>query len=141
MGNQRWSRLIGQGNKDARGDEGNSASPSPITDGVHVWAFIGTGKLVCYTVGGALVWEADLQQRYGKFDIAFGMSATPVLHQNRLFVQLIHGDGKPETQEAMVVAVDALTRGTAVGYRAGYRGFARERAFRTLRQSCTTLMG
>ena len=108
-GKQRWSRLIGQGNKDARGDEGNSASPSPITDGVHVWAFIGTGKLVCYTVGGALVWEADLQQRYGKFDIAFGMSATPVLHQNRLFVQLIHGDGKPETQEAMVVAVDAST--------------------------------
>jgi outer membrane protein assembly factor BamB len=108
-GKQRWSRLIGQGNKDARGDEGNSASPSPITDGVHVWAFIGTGKLVCYTVGGALVWEADLQERYGKFDIAFGMSATPVLHQGRLFVQLIHGDGKPETQEAMVVAVDAST--------------------------------
>ena len=60
-------------------------------------------------MGGALVWEADLQQRYGKFDIAFGMSATPVLHQNRLFVQLIHGDGKPETQEAVVVAVDAST--------------------------------
>lgn len=108
-GKQRWSRLIGQGNKNARGDEGNSASPSPITDGVHVWAFIGTGKLVCYTVGGDLVWEADLQQRYGKFDIAFGMSATPVLFQNRLFVQLIHGDGKPETQEAMVVAVGAST--------------------------------
>lgn len=108
-GKQRWSRLIGKGNKDARGDEGNSASPSPITDGTHVWAFIGTGKLVCYTVGGRLAWEADLQQRYGKFDIAFGMSATPVLHQNRLFVQLIHGDGKPETQEAIVVAVDAST--------------------------------
>ncbi|MGB1817976.1 MAG: pyrrolo-quinoline quinone, partial [Rubripirellula sp.] len=102
-GKERWSRLIGKGNKDARGDEGNSASPSPITDGVHVWAFIGTGKLVCYTIDGTLVWEADLQQRYGKFDIAFGMSATPVLHDNRLFVQLIHGDGKPETQEAIVV--------------------------------------
>ena len=108
-GKQRWSRLIGQGNKAARGDEGNSASPSPITDGVHVWAFIGTGKLVCYTVDGSLVWDADLQERYGKFDIAFGMSATPVLHQGRLFVQLIHGDGKPDTQEAMVVAVDAST--------------------------------
>ena len=37
------------------------------------------------------------------------MSATPVLFQGRLFVQLIHGDGKAETQEAMVVAVDSLT--------------------------------
>ena len=26
-GKQRWSRLVGQGNKDARGDEGNSAKP------------------------------------------------------------------------------------------------------------------
>lgn len=110
-GKQQWRQLIGQGNKEARGDEGNSASPSPITDGVHVWAFIGTGKLVCYTVDGTLVWQADLQERYGKFDIAFGMSATPVLFQGRLYVQLIHGDGKAETQEAMVVAVDALTGG------------------------------
>lgn len=108
-GKQRWSRLIGKGNKEARGDEGNSASPSPITDGVHVWAFIGTGKLVCYTIKGNLVWEADLKERYGKFDIAFGMSATPVLHENRLFVQLIHGDGKPETQEAVVVALNSMT--------------------------------
>ena len=108
-GKQQWSRVIGKGNQKARGDEGNSASPSPITDGVHVWAFIGTGKLVCYTVDGELAWSADLQQRYGKFNIAFGMSATPVLHENRLFVQLIHGDGKAETQEAMVVAVDATT--------------------------------
>ena len=30
-GKEQWRREIGKGNKDARGDEGNSASPSPIT--------------------------------------------------------------------------------------------------------------
>ncbi len=108
-GKQQWEQVIGQGNKAARGDEGNSASASPMTDGKHVWAFIGTGQLACFTVSGQPVWSANLQDRYGKFKIAFGMSATPVLHDGRLFVQLIHGDGKASTQEAVVVGMDATT--------------------------------
>ena len=108
-GKEQWRHEIGKGNKDVRGDEGNSASPSPITDGKHVWSFMATGDLACFTVSGDLVWKANLQDRYGKFKIAFGMSATPVLHDGRLFVQLIHGDGKAETQEALVAALDAAT--------------------------------
>ena len=108
-GKERWRREVGKGNKEARGDEGNSASPSPITDGIHVWSFMGTGDLACFTVSGEPVWHVDLQQRYGAFNIQFGMSATPVLHDGRLFVQLIHGDGKPTTQEAIVAAMDAAT--------------------------------
>lgn len=106
-GKEQWRREVGRGNKNARGDEGNSASPSPITDGKHVWSFMGTGHLACFTVAGEPVWQVNLQERYGEFDIAFGMSATPVLHDGRLFAQLIHGDGKPSTQEAIVVAMDA----------------------------------
>ena len=108
-GKEQWRQEVGKGNKNARGDEGNSASPSPITDGKHVWSFMGTGHLACFTVNGDPVWNVDLQERYGAFDIAFGMSATPVLHEGRLFAQLIHGDGKPSTQEAIVVAMDAGT--------------------------------
>ncbi|MEM8667499.1 MAG: PQQ-binding-like beta-propeller repeat protein [Planctomycetota bacterium] len=108
-GKEQWRRIIGKGNKDVRGDEGNSASPSPITDGKHVWSFMATGDLACFTTSGDLVWQTNLQERYGKFRIAFGMSATPVLHDGRLFFQLIHGDGKPSTQEAIVVALDAAT--------------------------------
>ena len=108
-GQEQWRRQVGRGNKTARGDEGNSASPSPITDGKHVWSFMGTGHLACFTVSGDPVWHVNLQERYGKFKIQFGMSATPVLHDGRLFAQLIHGDGNPSTQEAIVVAVDAST--------------------------------
>jgi len=108
-GEEQWRREIAKGNKDVRGDEGNSASPSPITDGTHVWTMMGTGDLACYTVSGDPVWQVDLQDRYGQFKIAFGMSSTPVYHDGRLFLQLIHGDGKPSTQEAIVVSVDAKT--------------------------------
>lgn len=108
-GKEQWRREIGKGNKDVRGDEGNSASPSPITDGRHVWSFMATGDLACFTVDGEQVWKTNLQERYGRFKIAFGMSATPVLHDGRLFFQLIHGDGNPTTQEAIVTAINALT--------------------------------
>ncbi|MEZ6132010.1 MAG: PQQ-binding-like beta-propeller repeat protein [Planctomycetaceae bacterium] len=108
-GKQQWKREIGRGNKDVRGDEGNSASPSPITDGKYVWSFMASGHLACLTIDGEPVWDMDVQKEYGKFDIAFGMSATPVLADNRLFLQLIHGDGNAATQEASVVAMDALT--------------------------------
>ena len=108
-GQEQWRRQIGRGNKDVRGDEGNSASPSPVTDGKHVWSCMATGDLACFTVTGVPVWKLDLEDRYGKFDIAFGMSATPVLHNGRLFLQLIHGDGKADTQEALVAAIDAAS--------------------------------
>src|SRR5262249_31099547 len=43
-----WQKELGNGNKRARDIEGNSAAPSPSTDGKHVWAFVGTGILGCY---------------------------------------------------------------------------------------------
>jgi outer membrane protein assembly factor BamB len=44
-GKELWRQTLATGNKDVRGDEGNSASPSPSTDGKHVWAFFANGML------------------------------------------------------------------------------------------------
>jgi outer membrane protein assembly factor BamB len=108
-GKIRWQRELGMGNKDARVNEGNSASPSPSTDGRHVWAFIGTGILACFDFEGGEVWKFDVQSRYGKLNIAFGMTSTPVLDGEKLYLQLIHGDGDPKTREAVVVCLDKST--------------------------------
>ena len=108
-GKELWKQVVASGNKDARGDEGNSASPSPVTDGKHVWSFMGEGTLGCYTVEGKEVWKFNLQDRYGKFSIQFGMSSTPVLDDGILYLQLIHGEGDPKTREACVVALDGAT--------------------------------
>lgn len=105
-GQLRWKQNVGRGNKDVRGDEGNSAAPSPSTDGEHVWTFMANGQLACYDFDGNEIWKFNLQDRYGKFDIAFGMTSTPVLDGDRLYLQLIHGEGDPETREAIVIALD-----------------------------------
>lgn len=108
-GKQKWLNRVSTGNKNVRGDEGNSAAPSPSTDGKHVWVMFGNGALACFTVGGDKVWQIDLQERYGKFKIAFGMTSTPVLDGDRLYLQLIHGEGNSTTREAIVAAVDSRT--------------------------------
>jgi outer membrane protein assembly factor BamB len=68
-GKQLWQQKVSSGNKTARGDEGNSASPSPVTDGQHVWSFMGDGTLGCYSMSGDEIWKINLQDRYGKFSI------------------------------------------------------------------------
>ncbi|MEC9093430.1 MAG: PQQ-binding-like beta-propeller repeat protein [Planctomycetota bacterium] len=109
QGKKLWSEKISEGNRNVRGDEGNSAAPSPATDGNHVWAMMANGDVACYTVTGKERWKLKLQERYGQFKIAFGMTATPVLDQGRLYFQLIHGEGKSQTQEAIVVCLNAKT--------------------------------
>ena len=86
-----WKQTVGTGNQDARAGEGNSASPSPSTDGEHVWVFFVTGILGCYTKDGKEVWKFDVADRFGKLDIQFGMTSTPVLDGDALYLQLIHG--------------------------------------------------
>lgn len=108
-GKLKWQKKIGVGNRVARSDEGNFASPSPVTDGKHVWAFVGSGDFVCYDFDGNEKWHLDLQQLYGKFNIQFGMSSTPILDGDALYLQLIHGDGDATTREALVVALDKAT--------------------------------
>ena len=102
-GEARWKRTLGHGNRVVRGGEGNSAAPSPVTDGEHVWAFLGTGDLACYDVKGNQVWHTDLAERYGRFNLYFVMSTTPLLDKDRLYIQLIHSNAW------LVLALDKMT--------------------------------
>jgi outer membrane protein assembly factor BamB len=108
-GKEKWRQIMASGNKDVRGDEGNSASNSPSTDGEHVWAMMTNGVIGCWTVEGKEVWKFNLQDRYGNFKIQFGMTSTPVLDGDQLYLQLIHGDGNAKTREAVVVCLDKKT--------------------------------
>ncbi len=84
-------------------DEANEASPSPTTDGKHVFVFVGSGDMACYDFDGKQVWNFDAQKRYGKFLIQHGIHVTPILHEDRLYLNLIHNNGH------WVVALDKAT--------------------------------
>ncbi len=108
-GQLEWESVVSQGSRKFRGDESNLASPSPVTDGRFVVALFGNGQLGCFTKDGEPVWSFNLQDRYGRLSIKFGYSSTPCLWRDRLYLQMVHGDGDPDTHEAKVVCVDLLS--------------------------------
>lgn len=93
-GERLWEQTVANHNESVRGDEGNFASPSPMTDGKHVWAIMGTGDIGCYALDGKKAWKFNLQDRVGKFNIAFGMTSTPVLDGDRIYLQLLFTGGR-----------------------------------------------
>jgi outer membrane protein assembly factor BamB len=77
------------------------ASPSPVTDGTHVYASFGSRGLYCYDVDGKLVWNRDLGDLFTyRF---FGEATSPVLEGDTLLVNWDHeGD-------SFLYALDAKT--------------------------------
>ena len=76
--------------------------------------FFGTGVLACYTTDGTEVWKTDVNERFGRIDIQFGMTSTPVLDGDALYLQLIHGAMKlgDDTRTGKVVRLDKRTGAT-----------------------------
>ena len=55
-----------------------------------------------YDVPGNIVHDIrDYVGRYGRLRLNFGLTSSPVLDGDRLYLQLIHGDGDPATHEAL----------------------------------------
>jgi outer membrane protein assembly factor BamB len=110
-GKEVWRRKVTSGNIDARAGEGNSASPTPSTDGEHVWVFFSNGVLACYDFAGEEKWKFDTNDRFGQIDIQFGMTSTPALDGDHLYLQLIHGPMRhdDDTRTGKVVKLDKLT--------------------------------
>ncbi len=102
-GKEIWKRTLAAGKARFRVDEGNQASPSPSTDGQHVYTFTGTGDFACFDFQGQAIWKFNVQDRYGKFQIWHGMHVTPLLHGDRLYHSLLHSGGW------WVIALDKAT--------------------------------
>jgi outer membrane protein assembly factor BamB len=82
-----WQREVGRGTPRRQGrrghglfhEEHNMASPSPVTDGRHVWVHFGNGALACYDFAGQRVWLLNLTERFGPYTIWWGHANSPVL--------------------------------------------------------------
>ncbi len=102
-GKLRWKQKLDSGNYDIRGDESNAASPSPTTDGRYIWVKLGTGVLACFDFTGKEIWKFNLQERYPPFSMYHGMSSSPLLDRDRLYLQLLHSNAQ------LVLALDKVT--------------------------------
>ena len=84
-----WKRHLSDGNR--RQQKQNMSSPSPVTDGERVWVMTGTGVLKAFGLQGTELWTRDIQESYGPFGLNWGYASSPLLHEDGLYVQVLHG--------------------------------------------------
>ena len=101
----KWKQFMSGG--DHRERKQNMSSPSPVTDGQHVWMMTGTGILKAFTFVGKQLWARDIQKDYGKFGLNWGYASSPLLHEGALYVQVLHG--MKTDDPSYVLRIDAMT--------------------------------
>jgi outer membrane protein assembly factor BamB len=100
-----WTRQLSNVNR--IGNKQNMSSPSPVTDGRHVWVMTGTGIVKAFDFAGTERWSRDLQADYGEFGLQFGYASSPLLYGDSLYVQVLHGFFTDDTP--YLLRVDAMT--------------------------------
>jgi outer membrane protein assembly factor BamB len=104
-GSLRWKRPLGIGNQ--RMMKQNMSSPSPVTDGSLVWVMTGTGVLKAFDFAGKEIWMRSIQQDYGRFGLQWGYASSPLLSEDALFVQVLHGMHTDDP--SYVLRIDKMT--------------------------------
>jgi len=84
-----WKKPLGGGNVKMR--KQNMSSPSPVTDGRNVYVMTGTGILKGFDFNGKELWTRDIQKDYGQFGLNWGYASSPLLFEDSLYVQVLHG--------------------------------------------------
>ncbi|MBI3863371.1 MAG: PQQ-binding-like beta-propeller repeat protein [Planctomycetia bacterium] len=102
-GRTRWHRRLWGTAPTLFYPKSGMASPSPVSDGKHLWAAFGTGDIFCFDLDGNLVWQRALSDEYGVFENRFGAASSPLLFEDTLIHQCDHYG------ESYVVALDKAT--------------------------------
>ena len=100
-----WTRELGEGNE--LHQKQNDSSPSPVTDGNHVWVVTGTGAVIAFDMAGEKIWQRNLQDDYGFFGLNWGYASSPLLHDGKLIIEVLHGNNTDDP--SYIVAFDAMS--------------------------------
>lgn len=103
-GSERWKKKLGAGNKKLGfNGKNNLATPSPATDGKHVWVLVGSGDLWCFDNAGVEQWHKNLFGELGEYETGFGIGFTPLLYKNTLYIPYL------QQKTSLVAAIDAAS--------------------------------
>jgi outer membrane protein assembly factor BamB len=111
-GKELWRKKLGASSRDVR--RNTLATPSPVTDGKHVYFMYGSGELAGLDYDGNVIWSRNIETEYGNISIKYGYSSSPLLYKDKLYI-LIHrrnkSYGSPEssTLDSFILAVDPKT--------------------------------
>ncbi|MCM2369056.1 outer membrane protein assembly factor BamB family protein [Aporhodopirellula aestuarii] len=97
-----WQVPMGsdRGNKHRKGSGSN---PSPVTDGEHVVAYFRSGDLVCVNLSGEIVWQHNLQDKFGEDSLWWDLGSSPLLVDSMVVIPVM------QTGPSYLVAFDVAS--------------------------------
>ncbi|MDA1095470.1 MAG: PQQ-binding-like beta-propeller repeat protein [Acidobacteria bacterium] len=103
-----WKRHLSGNDRQQR--KQNMSSPSPVTDGEHVWVMTGTGWLRAFDFDGTELWSRNISEDYWSFGLNWGFASSPLLHEDALYIQVLHGMRTDDP--SYVLRIDKMTGDT-----------------------------
>jgi outer membrane protein assembly factor BamB len=83
-----WRQAVASQKKPNLHELNDPASPTPVADKKHVYAYFGTYGLICYDHAGTKLWERILPAPRSKY----GVATSPIPYRNTLIL-VMDGDG------------------------------------------------
>lgn len=101
-GSLNWQVALGsdRGNKHKKGSGSN---PSPVIDGDRVFAYFRSGDLACVDQDGKIIWQTNLQDRYGEDTLWWDLGSSPTLTKDAVIVAVM------QSGPSYLMAVDKQT--------------------------------
>ena len=81
-GEKEWTRFAHAEKVERTHPIGSAASPSVVTDGVHIISYFGSYGLICYDFHGKKIWERKIPQQGNMY----GVAVSPIIYENVLFL-------------------------------------------------------
>jgi outer membrane protein assembly factor BamB len=88
-GKELWRAEIGKA-KPVISKKGSSTNPSAVTDGKHVFVYFKSGDFGAVDFSGHVVWQINLQEKYGEDTLWHDLGTSPVLTKNHVIATVMH---------------------------------------------------
>lgn len=101
-GQLQWEKAVGS-EVPGKHKKGSGSNPSPTTNGQLVFVYFKSGDLAALDFKGDIVWQTNLQQRFGKDDLWWDLGTSPVLTSKHLVATVM------QTENSYLAAFDPAT--------------------------------
>ena len=88
-GKEKWRTTIAAG-REGKHRNGSSSNPSPVTNGKHIFAYYKSGTVAGLDITGKLLWQTNLQERFGKDTLFWDIGSSPVLTEKHVVIAVMH---------------------------------------------------
>ena len=102
QGKEQWRVLVGK-ERPGKNKKASGSNPSCVTDGEHVFAYFKSGDLACVDFKGKIVWQTNLQDKFGEDTLWWDLGTSPVLTKAHCVVTVM------QTGPSYLVAFEKAT--------------------------------